>query len=153
MLGLQPRRTDDGIIYLVSQHYKNILNLAVYVREQYEFAHGAGPNLKGKGLAASRILCEKLKEAGFNAHVIEGYCWFDTNLHMCNGKPFEKHAWIQVYGLTKLNRVLYVDITGDQFKHFLMDKLRGIHLGAIPSCMRRTQPSKKHLVSIGYKVS
>ncbi len=138
---------------LVEKYYPDIIKAATLVRKKFEEKYGSGVNLCGKCIPASDTIVVILQSKGYRAKTVEGYCWYERNLGYCSDAPYGEHTWVQVYGLTKLNnKVLYVDVTGDQFNLFLEEGygLRNVEIGSLPYCMHKGKPSRDFMKEVGW---
>jgi len=143
-------REKREILAIVQKYYPDIIAVATALRKKLESMYGTGTELAGKCIMASEALCKELTKRGYKCKTVEGWCWYDTCDNITN-EPTDAHTWVQVYGLSKLgNRVLYVDITGDQFNPYLDYPLEGVEIGRIPYCMHKGKPSREHLRYIGW---
>lgn len=137
------------VVGIVEKYYPDIIKVATALRQKFVAAYGEGIDLAGKCVAASEALYDELTKRGYKCKVVEGWCWHEFNTG--SEYPYDAHTWLQVYGLNRLNRrVLYVDITGDQFSYCLGEnRLAGVEIGPVPSCMHRGKPNRDYLKYIG----
>jgi uncharacterized protein (UPF0335 family) len=133
------------------EKYLELFRIASDIRTQIEAEWGVGEQLRERCVAASKILVMRLRHSGYNAHLIEGYCWYDKNFEGCTDEPCDAHAWVQVFGLEGIDSSVFVDITGDQFNAYLENPMRSVCVGEIPPCMKKTKPTKEWLEQIGWE--
>ncbi len=136
---------------IVSTYYKDIIDTVVQARRIITNKYGTGQYLCGKCIEASELIATQLRIIGYDARTIEGYCWYDTSVESCTDSPSGEHTWVQVYGVSKLsNKVLFIDITGEQFNFFLEYELDPIEIGSVPSCYHKGKPNNAYLREVGF---
>ena len=81
--------------------------VASSVRKCLEEKIGTGTDLAGHCIEASSLIESILKELGFDAKSIEGWCSYDDECYGSD-RPYDEHTWVECNGY-------YIDATADQF--------------------------------------
>lgn len=77
----------------------------------------------GHCVEASERIIEELNKLGEEAQLIEGWVQYD-DWSGCSDRSYDEHTWVE-YG----NYV--IDVTGDQFDHFMDEPCPEIYIGAL----------------------
>lgn len=84
-----------------------IKKVAKTVRTAVEDNIGTGTQLSGYCILISELIATILKDLGFNATTVEGWCSYDDPYYG-SSRSYDEHTWVEVDDL-------YIDVSADQF--------------------------------------
>ena len=92
--------------------------------------------LYGTCIEASERICSNLKRHNIEAKIVEGWCHYD-DASSCSDRDYDEHTWVEA---TIDGKMLYLDVTADQFQFYIDEEIPNIIIGEKPYYMVYEEP-------------
>lgn len=111
---------------------ENIRELLENVRQYMESTYSQP--LYGRCIEGSKLIAQGLKKLKIPCKTVEGWCLYDDDSG-CSNRPYDEHTWIELLDGTVL------DVTMDQFSHYINEPIPRIYYGPLPYFLEYDQPT------------